>query len=133
MIRFTQVKKSLRISLNLFGLAALTIAGFELWIRYAPSANRDRLRTALNLVQLPASIDHVRCPPSSYPTDLVINCEFRYEPDELGAILKGWDWKTHDRTRFEVLPLPKDFAHGGEITLTLDPGSKAGRVVFYQE
>lgn len=131
-ILVARLKKFIKWSVLVVAAAVLVFAGMEWWNTYAPSAHRQRLKFALNLIEVPRSVRDLRCPPSNVITDVIVKCEFSYAAEDLPALLKGWEFRQIYSGRYDVQPLPPQFKHGGELYLELLPGPRAS-VFYYME
>jgi len=110
----------------------------------------QRVAFMLNIPSIPKSMRVIDCSSSLIPTDIVIICAIEIDPQEFPHLLKGYEFTksaingtSHTQisekvgkefpVAFQYIAKPKDFKHGGQVTVFTDTYMKRALIDYYKE
>jgi hypothetical protein len=137
--------------LKVFGVVIVLIIIIVIVLRVVDINGRpERVAFMLNITSTPKSMRVIDCDSLLIPTDEVIICTIEIDPLEFPHLLKGYEFTksaingtSHTQISEKVGPefsvafqfsaTPKDFIHGGQVSVFTDTEMKRALIEYYKE
>ncbi len=130
---------------NIFMVIVSLVIAYSLWLFY--TEDNGMVKGILKLDSLPNSVSNIECE-SLAITDVMTTCSFTIDPLEFNKLLTGWSFKEEDGvgSAYKYAKLgkdflidkayvayPKEFKHGGSVSVVVDKSRKFVMAELYIE